>query len=138
MAQKKQASASSKKETTKVTRITASDDAAPKTKAKTSAATAKKKVAQAEDTKKETKSVKATKSTPVSSKKAEAKDTRPPLVAFGGYFVGAWNELRQVRWPNRRTTWALTFAVLAFTAFFIVVIILLDYGFQWLFQRILG
>ena len=133
MAQKKQASASSKKETTKVTRITASDDVAPKKK--TSAASAKQKTAKLEDTKKDVKPAKTTKT---AAKKTETKDTRPPLVAFGGYFVGAWNELRQVRWPNRRTTWALTFAVLAFSAFFIVVIILLDYGFQWLFQRILG
>lgn len=126
MAQKKQASASSKKETTKVTRITASDEAAPKKKKNT---------AEPKATKKD---IKPTAATAVSTKKKEQRDQRPPLVALGGYFVGAWNELRQVRWPNRRTTWALTFAVLAFTAFFIVVIILLDYGFQWLFQRILG
>ncbi len=126
MAQKKQASASSKKETTKVTRITASDEAAPKKKKNT---------AEPKATKKD---IKPTAATAVSTKKKEQRDQRPPLVALGDYFVGAWNELRQVRWPNRRTTWALTFAVLAFTAFFIVVIILLDYGFQWLFQRILG
>ncbi len=133
MAQKKQASASSKKETTKVTRITASDEAAPKKKKNT--ATSARKTAEPKATKKD---IKPTAATAVSTKKKEQRDQRPPLVALGDYFVGAWNELRQVRWPNRRTTWALTFAVLAFTAFFIVVIILLDYGFQWLFQRILG
>lgn len=136
MAQKKQATASSKKETTKVTRITASDDAAPKKKKSDSVST--KKVAEPKSIKEGNASTKTTKSTSVSTKTREAKDQRPPLVAIGDYFVGAWNELRQVRWPNRRTTWALTVAVLAFTAFFIVVIILLDYGFQWLFQRVLG
>ena len=130
MAQKKQASASSKKETNKVTRISASDDAAPKTKKSSTAAVKNEAIA------KDTKDSKAAKATV--SKKTEAKDKRPPIVAIGQYFAGAWKELRQVRWPNRRTTWALTFAVLAFTAFFIVIIILLDYGFQWLFQRVLG
>jgi preprotein translocase SecE subunit len=136
VAQKKQASASSKKETTKVTRITASDDATPKKKTNTAAP--KKRVAVSKDTQKVTTSTKLAKSTSGATKKSDEKDQRPPLVSLGEYFAGAWNELRQVRWPNRRTTWALTFAVLIFTAFFVVVIILLDYGFQWLFQRILG
>lgn len=79
---------------------------------------------------------KATKSTKASQ--TEEAPRRNPLAAFGGYFVGAWHELRQVRWPNRRTTWALTLAVLIFTAFFVVLIVLLDAGFQLLFEQILG
>ncbi|MGE5309467.1 MAG: preprotein translocase subunit SecE, partial [Sphaerimonospora mesophila] len=31
-----------------------------------------------------------------------------PFVAFVRYFRDSWRELRQVRWPNRRATWALT------------------------------
>lgn len=54
------------------------------------------------------------------------------------YFKGAWYELRQVRWPNRRATWSLTGAVLLFTAFFVVVILLLDALFKYIFQLILG
>ncbi|HEY1085357.1 MAG TPA: preprotein translocase subunit SecE [Candidatus Saccharimonadales bacterium] len=54
-----------------------------------------------------------------------------------GYFVGAWKELRQVHWPTRRATWGLTGAVLAFSAFFVVFILLLDAGFKYLFEFIL-
>ena len=58
--------------------------------------------------------------------------------AIGGYFKGAWIELRQVRWPNRRATWSLTGAVLAYSAFFVVIVLLLDAGFKYLFELILG
>lgn len=59
------------------------------------------------------------------------------LFAIGGYFKGAWVELRLVRWPTRRATWGLTFAVLLFSGFFIVVILLLDILFKYLFELIL-
>lgn len=58
--------------------------------------------------------------------------------SIGGYFKGAWVELRQVRWPNRQATWSLTGAVLIYTAFFVVLILLLDAGFNYLFELILG
>lgn len=58
--------------------------------------------------------------------------------AITGYFTGAWYELRQVRWPNRRATWSLTGAVLVYTAFFVVLVLLLDAGFKYLFEIILG
>jgi preprotein translocase subunit SecE len=61
-----------------------------------------------------------------------------PFKAIGRYFKGAWYELRQVRWPNRRATWSLTAAVMVFTAFFAVLILLLDALFKYLFQLILG
>ena len=61
-----------------------------------------------------------------------------PLAALGGYFKGAWTELKQVRWPDRKTTWAMTGALLAFTAFFVVVILLLDAGFKYLFELLIG
>lgn len=59
------------------------------------------------------------------------------IKAFGGYFKGAWQELRQVRWPNRKATWGMTLAVLLFTGFFIVLVILLDIAFKELFVLIL-
>jgi preprotein translocase subunit SecE len=58
--------------------------------------------------------------------------------AIGGYFKGAWVELRQVRWPNRRATWSLTAAVLAYSAFFVLLVLLLDAAFKYLFELILG
>ncbi len=61
-----------------------------------------------------------------------------PFVAIARYFKGAWYELRQVRWPNRKATWSLTGAMLVFTAFFVVLILVLDALFKYLFQLILG
>ncbi|MNH50241.1 preprotein translocase subunit SecE [compost metagenome] len=101
--------------TTKVTRIKASDSA-----------------------KQAVNSEKVSKRTPKKTTAPEKTETSNPLVAFGGYFKGAWTELKQVHWPTRKATWSLTFAVLAFTAFFIVLIVLLDAGFKLLFERILG
>lgn len=128
----KTTSRSSKKSTetsTKVTRITATD-----TKVKSKAAVSSKispKKKQADAT-----SSKVVAATPVV--KTEKTERKNFFTAIGGYFKGAWEELRQVRWPNRRTTWGLTLAVLVFTGFFVIIIVLLDYGFQWLFERILG
>lgn len=59
------------------------------------------------------------------------------LSPIGRYFKGAWVELKQVRWPNRKATWKLTLAVILFTVFFIILIILLDVGFKELFKLIL-
>lgn len=60
------------------------------------------------------------------------------LRAIGRYFKGAWVELGQVRWPDRRATWGMTGALLAFTAFFVVIILLLDAGFKYLFKLLIG
>ena len=61
-----------------------------------------------------------------------------PIRATSAYFKGAWVELRQVRWPNRRATWGLTGAVLVYSAFFVVLVLLLDAGFKYMFELILG
>lgn len=110
-------------ENKKVTRITAKDDApkkAPKpTTAKTKAVTAKK------VTKKTT--------TPV-----ETTEKKNVFARIGGYFKGAWVELRQVRWPNRKATWALTIAVLVFSLGFMGLILLLDVFFKWVFELIIA
>lgn len=60
-----------------------------------------------------------------------------PFIAFGKYLKGSWQELRQVRWPNRRATWALTLAVILFTVFFVIIIVALDAAFKALFERII-
>jgi len=70
----------------------------------------------------------------VHSKKSN-KNLITPLV---NYFKGAWFELKQVRWPNRKATWGLTGAVIAFSGFFVVFILLLDVLFKYLFQLLLG
>ena len=72
--------------------------------------------------------------------KVQKEPTNPfvkTLFAIGGYFKGAWLELRMVRWPTRGATWGLTLAVILFSAFFVVVILLLDILFKFIFELIL-
>lgn len=109
----------------KVTRITAKDDspkaAAPaKVSKKTAKTPATKKPKTAEPI------------TPQSGRKKNV------FARIGGYFKGAWVELKQVRWPTRKATWGLTLAVLIFSAFFLGFILLLDFLFQELFQLIIA
>lgn len=117
MAQKKQASP---KSDSNVTRIKA-------TSAKPAAKETAKKSAPAETTAAKSKKT-----------KRSAKGIARPFVAIGSYFKGAWYELKQVRWPTRKATWGLTLAVLLYTAFFILLVILLDVGFKYLFDLMLG
>ncbi|HRC28156.1 MAG TPA: preprotein translocase subunit SecE [Candidatus Saccharimonas sp.] len=89
-----------------------------------------------------------TKKTPKATPKATRNSKQEPATAgrrvvnpfrpVVRYVKGAWYELRQVRWPDRRSTWGMTGALIAFTVFFLVVIILLDAGFQQLFKLIIG
>lgn len=123
MAQKKKSSKAVSSETT-VTRIKAAD-----TKPAAINQTPKQKIAdQPESIAEKKKKV----------KKPSAKGLARPFVATGGYFKGAWYELKQVRWPNRRATWSLTGAVLLYTAFFVVLVLLLDGLFKFIFDLILG
>lgn len=101
---------------TKVTRITAGDRNTPSVKP----AEAAKKAVKPERS------------------ETEQAPRKNPLKRLGAYFRGAWAELRQVRWPDRKSTWAMTLALLAFTAFFVVVILFLDFLFSELFKLILG
>ena len=57
---------------------------------------------------------------------------------LSGYFKGSWEEIKLVRWPDRRATWKMTGALIAFTAGFAILILLLDYGFQQLFKVLLN
>ncbi len=136
-----------KKKQPTVTRIKASDNSAPK---RAAAVKSKQNAAAGAATKstpsaKEKSASKAKrllggtrKSKDVASSKKSTSSRRNPLRAVRGYFVGAWQELRQVRWPDRRSTWAMTGALIAFTVVFVVVILLIDYGFSWLFKLIIG
>jgi preprotein translocase SecE subunit len=115
----KKSSATKTASNTKVTRITATDDKKPAVKP-------------AKAPKKTTDAIS------MDDGEKKKKGRKNPITAIGGYFAGAWYELRQVRWPNRKATWSLTLAVLAFTAFFMVLILLLDALFKYLFELILG
>ncbi len=70
-------------------------------------------------------------------KKAKKNYLLLPFTGTWAYITGSWHELRQVRWPNRSATWGLTLAVILFTVFFAVIIILLDLGFNYLFKEVL-
>ena len=105
------------------------------------------KASESRSTSKKTAPAKPTKTTqkPTQTQKVEkAVATTPkseranPFVRMGAYFKGAWTELRLVRWPDRKSTWGMTGALILFTLFFVVVILLLDYAFSLLFKPILG
>lgn len=102
-----------------VTRITASDNSSPK------------RVKEKAPSKAKTRNKLASRNTTDDSR------SKGSLGSFLGYFTGAWYELRQVRWPTRKATWSLTGAVLAFSAFFIVFILLIDAGFKFIFEQLL-
>jgi preprotein translocase subunit SecE len=112
------------KSATKVTRITASDSA------KASKKPAKKPVVSKPAV------TKAKKETLIDD--ATVTVRRKPGAGIIDYFKGAWSELKQVRWPDRRSTWGMTGALLLFTLFFVVIILVLDFGFSQLFKVIMG
>lgn len=122
-------SASSKK-------AAANDDSVVRIKA-SSSAPKKAKATTARQTPVEAEVVSDSKAT-ASKPKRSRKKIGNPFTSIGGYFKGAWIELRQVRWPTRRATWSFTGAVLVYTAFFVVLILLLDAFFKYLFELILG
>lgn len=110
-----------KKSETKVTRIKASDPGQKSTKKPVVKPAVAASTARAEK-----------------AKKKRVRVGTGPFGRVGRYFTGSWYELQQVRWPDRRATWGMTGALLAFTAFFVVVILLLDAAFAYLFKLIIG
>ena len=54
------------------------------------------------------------------------------------YVHDSWLEIRQVRWPNRKATWKLVGAIFIYAAFFIVLTMLLDALFNFIFSQIIG
>ena len=122
---------SKQKSQNRITRITAGDKAA-KPKKLGILATAKELAGRAQAEKPSAKTKTA------ASKPKNSKSRRNPLSAITGYFRGAWQEIKQVRWPDRRSTWGMVGALIVFTAALFLVIILLDYGFAWLFKLIMG
>lgn len=54
-----------------------------------------------------------------------------------GYFKGAWQELRQVSWPNRRETLRLGVAVFIFALIFGGLVALVDKGLDEVFKRVI-
>lgn len=125
----------------KITRIKASDGPSKKEAVSEPAITRKKVIVKdkkSEKTKRKDKKV-------AEKKVATGKksDKKPfilfrPFVYLWRYIRDSWQELRKVRWPNRKATWKMVLAVLAYTAIFVLFISLLDLFFTWLFNLILG
>lgn len=132
---------SKQKAQNRITRITAGDKAA-KPKKPSILATAKELAGRTQAEKSSTKAARPsgakTKTASKTGKSKNSKSRRNPLSAITGYFRGAWQEIKQVRWPDRRSTWGMVGALIVFTAALFLVIILLDYGFAWLFKLIMG
>ena len=132
---------SKQKSQNRITRITAGDKAA-KPKKPSILATAKELAGRAQTEKSSAKTARPsgakTKTASKTSKPKNSKSRRNPLSAITSYFRGAWQEIKQVRWPDRRSTWGMVGALIVFTAALFLVIILLDYGFAWLFKLIMG
>ena len=132
---------SKQKSQNRITRITAGDKAA-KPKKPSILGTAKELAGRAQTEKSSTKTARPsgakTKTASKTSKSKNSKSRRNPLSAITSYFRGAWQEIKQVRWPDRRSTWGMVGALIVFTAALFLVIILLDYGFAWLFKLIMG
>ncbi len=61
-----------------------------------------------------------------------------PFIALGRYIHDSWLEIRQVRWPNRKATWKLVGAIFVYSAFFIILVALLDGLFNFIFSKIIG
>lgn len=64
--------------------------------------------------------------------KKEYRDEHP------GYFRGAFREIRQVRWPNRKQTWKLTFAVIVYILLVALLLTVLDAVLKLIFNKLIG
>lgn len=149
MAQKKKAGKSKSTKTSSsasnVTRVRATDTSSVK-KEKTPKIKAEKVAKEVKTAEVVEKTPKAKTAAPVEAPKKAPRKKRTvkpgavlvPFVALGRYFKGAWVELKQVHWPTRKATWSMTGAVLLYTAFFVILVLLLDAGFKYLFELILA
>ena len=131
----------------KITRIKASDGPRTQEPSEAESPILRKKVV-VKDKKTDKNKVKEDRKAKKAAKKAEKKAKKNngkkvfilfrPFVAFGRYLRDSWREIRQVRWPNRKATWKMLFAVIIYTALFVVIISLLDLLFGLIFKLILG
>ena len=119
---------------TKVTRISAKDDGQKTREDKDEVVTRKVSVKAKNSESK--KAVAAKKAKAKEQKKAEKKaDKKEKKV---GYFRGAFREIRQVRWPNRKETWKMTLSVIVYVIILATAIMLLDALLQLIFNKLLG
>lgn len=73
---------------------------------------------------------------PISDKSRFGRFMNKRRSAVPGYFKQAWEQLKQVVWPDKRTTIRLSIAVFVFSAFFILITTVIDYGLDKLFKKV--
>ncbi len=73
---------------------------------------------------------------PMPEKVATGKLGKTRKLRLPKYIRESIQEIRKVTWPTRKEAWKLTFAVIVFTAIFTIFIIIADYGFQRIAERI--
>ena len=127
----------------KITRIKASDTPSRKDDSDEPTVTRKKVVVKDKKSEKEKREALRAKEKAISTSDNKKSEKKPfilirPFVYLFRYIRDSWMELRQVRWPNRKTTWKMVLAVIIYSALFMVIISLLDLFFSWLFGLILG
>ncbi len=87
--------------------------------------------------KEEKKAVKKEKAVKVKKEKKPGNKFVRVITAPFRYVHDSWLEIRQVRWPNRKATWKLVGAIFIYSAFFIVLTMLLDALFNFIFSQII-
>lgn len=120
---------------TKITRIKASDDG-PKTIKNDEPEKVTRKVSVKAKNSESKKAVAEKKSKAKEVAKAEKKAAKRDKKV--GYFRGAFQEIRQVRWPSRKETWKMTLSVIVYVIILAVAIMLLDALLQFIFNKLLG
>ena len=127
-----------------VTRIKAKDDGAKNRADKSDDAEITRKVT-IKAKKSENKKVRAKEN--AEAKKAERKAAKQgkkvfilfrPFVAIGRYIKESFQEVRQVRWPDRKSTWKMTLSVVLYVILIATIIMLLDAFFTFIFSKILS
>ena len=60
-----------------------------------------------------------------------------PFAAIGRYVRDSFREVRQVRWPDRKSTWKMTLSVIVYVLLIAAAIMLLDAFFTFIFNQLL-
>lgn len=61
-----------------------------------------------------------------------------PFAAIGRYIKESFQEVRQVRWPDRKSTWKMTISVVLYVLLVAAIIMLLDAFFTFIFSQLLS
>ena len=61
-----------------------------------------------------------------------------PFATIGRYIKESFQEVRQVRWPDRKSTWKMTISVILYVLLVAAIIMLLDAFFTFIFSQLLS